>query len=82
MGRPAAIERRATESDPADKLLVTPEEAARRLSMSRSSVYERLRSGDLFSVKDGRRRRIPVTALDRYVERLVAAQEVADEAAR
>jgi hypothetical protein len=33
-------------------------------------------------VKDGRRRRIPVAALDQYVERLVAAQEVVDEATR
>jgi excisionase family DNA binding protein len=42
----------------ADRLLVTPEEAARRLSTSRSTVYEKLRSGELFSVKDGRRRLI------------------------
>ena len=40
-----------------DSLLVTVEEAARRLSLSRSSVYELLSAGNLLSVKIGASRR-------------------------
>lgn len=53
-----------------DKLLLTPEEAALRLGISRSMVYELIRAGELESVTIGRLRRIPVVALEQYVERL------------
>ena len=55
-----------------DRLLVllTPEETAARLSLSRTMVYELIRTGELRSVKIGRARRVPVDALREYVERL------------
>jgi excisionase family DNA binding protein len=45
-------------------------EAAEALRLSRSLLYELIRSGQLRSVKAGRRRLVPVTALQEYVESL------------
>lgn len=42
-------------------------EAARILRMSRASLYERIRAGDLKAQKDGRRRYITATELQRYI---------------
>lgn len=58
------------------RLLLTPEEAAERLSLSRTTVYELVRKGRLQSVKIGRARRIPRAALQEYVETLVGSQGV------
>ena len=55
-------------------LLLTPVEAARRLSIARSSLYELVLTGEIVSVKIGRSRRIPATALEDYVDRLVREQ--------
>lgn len=49
------------------RLLLTPEDAATRLSLSRTMVYELIRNGELRSVKIGRARRVPVDALGEYV---------------
>ena len=51
-------------------LLLTVEEAARRLSLGRTKVYEELATGRLRSVQVGRARRIPVDALAEYVASL------------
>ena len=51
------------------KLLLTPEEAAETLSISRSKLYELLAAGDVESVRIGGSRRIPVDALVMFVER-------------
>jgi excisionase family DNA binding protein len=53
-----------------DHLLVTPEEAARRLSLGRTTVYELMASGELRSVNIGRCRRVPVSELCSFVARL------------
>ncbi len=42
-------------------------EAAEALRLSRSVLYELIRSGRLRTVKQGRRRLVPVAALDEYV---------------
>jgi len=42
-------------------------EAARILRMSRATLYERLRQGELRAQKDGRRRYITATELHRYI---------------
>lgn len=52
------------------RVLLTPEEAAERLALSRTTIYELIRSGELRSVKVGRARRIPVAALGQYVTSL------------
>ncbi len=53
-------------------LLVTPEQAAIRLAICRTKVYELLRKGELESVRIGSSRRIPAAALADYVQRLRA----------
>ena len=54
------------------KLLLTTEEVARALGISRTKVYELILAGTLESVKIGSCRRVPVAALDAYVEALCA----------
>jgi excisionase family DNA binding protein len=49
-------------------LLVDIPEAARRLSVGRTTIYELIGSGRLEAVKVGRLRRVPVDALARYVD--------------
>ncbi len=56
---------------PVEPLLVRVEEAARMLSLSRSTIYEMLDSGELPSVRRGTARRIPVTALRAWVARQI-----------
>ena len=56
------------------RLLLTVDEAAGRLGLGRTKVYELLRRGDLASVRIGTARRIPAGALEAYVERLVREQ--------
>jgi excisionase family DNA binding protein len=54
-----------------EPLLVRVEEAARILSLSRSTIYEMMDSGELPSVRWGAARRIPMAALRAWVERQV-----------
>jgi excisionase family DNA binding protein len=55
----------------ADQLLVTPEEAAHRLSVGRTTIYELMASGELRSVTIGRCRRVPVSSLSSFVSKLI-----------
>jgi excisionase family DNA binding protein len=57
-------------SQPQTKLLLTVEEAARQLSIGRPKMYQLVMRGDIVSVKIGASRRIPVAALNEYVQRL------------
>ena len=50
-----------------ERLLFSVVDAAQILSLSRSKVYELLSTGDIGSVRIGRSRRIPRSALDDYV---------------
>lgn len=52
-------------------LLHAPERAAKRLDVGRTKIYELMRSGELKSIKIGRARRIPESALAEYVQRRV-----------
>ena len=64
-----------------DQLLIRPEEAARAISVSRSTFYEMLARREIESVSIGRSRRIPVAALRRWVEDQASQQNAtADEA--
>lgn len=54
----------------AERLLLSAEEAADLLNISRRYLYNLLRTGELESVKIGHLRRIPRTALDTYVDSL------------
>lgn len=52
---------------PVIAVLYSVEEAAEALRLSRSRIYELIRSGKLRTVKAGRRRLVPVAALDEFV---------------
>jgi excisionase family DNA binding protein len=53
-----------------EKLLLSAEDVAEALTISRTRVYEILAAGELFSVKLGKVRRIPRESLDEYIEKL------------
>ena len=54
---------------PVAKLLLTVDEAAQAMSVGRSLLYDLLMRHEIFSVKVGRVRRVPVDALRAYIER-------------
>ena len=56
----------------ADRLLLTPEEAAKVLRIGRTTVYALMKSGELRPVHIGRSCRIPQAEVERYVRRLQA----------
>lgn len=60
-----------------ERLLVTPEFAAQKLSVSRSVVYELLAGGRLESIRIGRSRRIPVRALEAFISATQREQQPA-----
>jgi excisionase family DNA binding protein len=53
-----------------ERVLLRPEEAARALGVSRTTVFELMRSGALRSVKIGAARRVSATALAEFVAAL------------
>ena len=64
------MQKRSTVSDqvlPQKKLLVSVEEAAVILSSGRNTIYELVLRGRIASIKIGRLRRVPVTALHEFV---------------
>ena len=67
------------EPDPA-ALLLTVEEAAKRLGFGRTFVYRLIMSGEVESIKVGRLRRVPAECLPEYVAALRRAGK--DTAAR
>jgi excisionase family DNA binding protein len=61
-----AINTSADASGVAPKLLFTVAEAARALSLSRTTIYALFASGELRSVQIGRARRVPLEAHEAY----------------
>lgn len=57
--------------------LISTSETARRLGVSRQTVYELLNRGELASLTVGRSRRIPEAEVDRYVAARMAAERPA-----
>ena len=55
------------------RLLLRVDEAGRRLNLGRTVMYELIRSGRLRSVKVGKLRLIPTSALVEFVDRLGGA---------
>ncbi|WP_018653809.1 helix-turn-helix domain-containing protein [Actinomadura flavalba] len=52
------------------ELVLTVDEAAERLRVSRWTLYNLIRSGQLRTVKIGRRRLVPINALSECLEQL------------
>lgn len=51
-----------------DPLLISVQEAARTLSVGRTSIYQLIKSGELETMKLGRRRLITIQSLRRLTE--------------
>jgi excisionase family DNA binding protein len=62
---------KSAQRPPVEPLLVRVEEAARILSLSRSTIYETMDAGELPSVRRGTARRIPLAALREWVARQI-----------
>jgi excisionase family DNA binding protein len=52
-----------------EKLLLTVGEAADRLGVGRSFLYQLIQRGEVQSLKLGRARRVPLRALDEFVNK-------------
>jgi excisionase family DNA binding protein len=52
-----------------EKLLLKADEVARRLSLGRATVYLMMASGELPTLRKGRAVRVPVRALQEWIER-------------
>jgi excisionase family DNA binding protein len=59
-----------------EPLLVRVEEAARILSLSRSTIYEMMDRGELASVRCGAARRIPLAVLRAWVDEQIGKSDV------
>ncbi len=57
-----------------EKLLLDVSEASALLSLGRVVTYRLIMSGELESLKVGRRRLVPRIAIERFVERQLAEQ--------
>lgn len=68
----------------ADPHLLTIPRAAARSGLTRTRIYEKIRSGELVSLKVDGRRFVPRDELDRYVAGLIdaARAEVGDQHSR
>jgi excisionase family DNA binding protein len=63
--------------DDSTVVLLTVEEAARRLRIGRTTCFALIRTGELESIPVGRLRRVPADAPAAYVARQRAAQQAA-----
>ncbi len=59
-----------TANDDGQQLLLTIPQAAQRLGVGRTTVYELTNAGELDVVHIGRCARIPAAAVDAFVERI------------
>ncbi len=56
--------------DPMERLLITVNQAADKIGLGRTTMYQLIRRGDLRSVKIGGARRVAITDLEQFVIRL------------
>lgn len=59
-----------------DKMLLKPSEAQEVLGLGRSRVYEMLSTGELPSIRIGHSIRIPVKALEEWIEKQQATESL------
>ena len=65
------------EHDDSKRVLLTVEEAAKKLNIGRTKTYALVRSGQIASVRIGRLRRVPAEAIEDYATRLTSDQAAA-----
>ena len=63
-----------TDEAPRPRILLSVEDAAAQLALSRTRLYGLIKNGEIVSVRIGRLRRVPVDSLAAYTARLVAEQ--------
>ena len=63
----------ADDQIPSGRLLLTPEESAYAINVSRSQLWKMLATGEITSIKIGRSRRVPVDALRQWIAAQVDA---------
>jgi excisionase family DNA binding protein len=63
-----------TPAPAAPALLLTVAEAAQALRLSRAQVYNLVSRGELQTIRIGSSRRVPVSALQAYIEKLLREQ--------
>lgn len=61
-----------TDKPTIEPLAHSPDRAAQRLGISTRAIYSHIATGEIRSFKDGKRRLIPDTELQRYVQRKMA----------
>lgn len=54
-----------------ERVMLTVEEAAERLGIGRTLMFRLIRTGEIETVRIGRLRRVPATAIHEYAARLV-----------
>lgn len=54
------------------RIVLTVEDAARRLGVGRTTMYALIKTNQIRTVTIGRLRRVPVSCLDEYVQRLLS----------
>lgn len=64
-----------------DKKLLTVAEAALVMGVSRALLYQKVMSGEIPSIKIGRARRIPATAIDEFIARELEENSIDGDAA-
>ena len=72
--QPAAIPEPRPATTP-DRVLLTVEEAAKRLHIGRTTAWGLVKNGELESVQIGRLRRVLSSAVDTYAARLVTDRD-------
>jgi excisionase family DNA binding protein len=60
--------------------LLTVEDAAQALSLSRAKTYQLIQRDELRSVTIGRSRRVPAIEIERYIARLLGDNETTEAA--
>ena len=74
-GGPGAAGRRV-DAPPDPRYLLTVEQAAKSLSLSRTRVYGLINAGQLLGVKIGRSTRIPLKSIEDLIDRLMNNPEL------
>lgn len=66
---------------PDHRLVLTIEQAAKRLGVGRTTMYALIKTGKIRTVTIGRLRRVPTFCLDEYVQSLLSSPTQLDHAA-
>ena len=62
-----------------ERLLLRPAEVAQTLGIGRTKVYELLATGEIPSIKIGNRPRVPVDALERWIQAQLDPEDTDNE---